>query len=69
MVLKATVQKESPIQLLPKITSETAVLTTALTACNFILKRLQHMCFPMNIAKCLQTAHFCGNLQWLLLSV
>ena len=28
----------------------------SLIACNFIKKRFQHMCFPVNIAKFLSTA-------------
>ena len=44
-----------------------------LTAFNFTLpssqKRLQHKCFPENIAKFLRTAFFIQHLRWLLLSV
>ena len=36
-------------------------------ACKFIRKRLQHRCFPVNIAKFLKTASFTEHLQWLLL--
>ena len=35
--------------------------------CNFIKKRLQHRCFPLNIAKFLRTAFFIEDLWWLLL--
>ena len=38
-----------------------------LKACNFIKKRLQHRCFPLNIAKFLKTAFFIEHLYWLLL--
>ena len=34
---------------------------------NFIKKRLQHRCFPMNIAKLLRKGFFIEHLQWLLL--
>ena len=36
-------------------------------ACAFIKKRLQHSCFPVNIAKCLRTAFFIEHLLCLLL--
>ena len=36
---------------------------------NFIKKRLQHRCFPVNIAKFLRTAFFIEHLPWLFLSV
>ena len=32
--------------------------------CNFIKKRLQHRCFPVNIAKLLRTAFFIEHLPW-----
>ena len=38
-----------------------------LKACNFVKKRLQHRCFPVNIAKCLRTAFFKKHLRWMLL--
>ena len=38
-----------------------------LKACHFIKKRLQHRCFPVNIAKILKTAFFIEHLWWLLL--
>ena len=34
---------------------------------NFIEKRLQHMCFPVNIVKFLKIAFFIEHLWWLLL--
>ena len=34
---------------------------------NFLKKRLQHWCFPVNIAKCLSTAFLKKDLRWLLL--
>ena len=37
-----------------------------LKACNFIKKRLQHKCFPENIAKFLRTTFFIEHLWWLL---
>ena len=37
-----------------------------LKACNFIEKRLQHRCFPVNTAKFLRTAFFIEHLWWLL---
>ena len=40
---------------------------TALKAYNFIKKRLQQRCFPVNIAKFLWTAFFIEHLLWLLL--
>ena len=36
-------------------------------ACNFIKKRFQHKCFPVNIVKFLRTAYFTEILRWLLL--
>ena len=33
---------------------------------NFIKKRLQHGCFPVNIAKILKIAYFIEHLRWLL---
>ena len=39
---------------------------TALKACIFIKKRLQHMCFPVNFAKVLRTLIFKEHLRWLL---
>ena len=36
-------------------------------ACNFIKKTLQHMCFPVNLAKFLRTPFFIEHLRWLLL--
>ena len=35
--------------------------------CNFIEKRLQHRCFPVNIAKFLRTAFFVKHLRRLFL--
>ena len=40
---------------------------SGLNAYNFITKRLQHRCFPVNIAKFLRTTIFKEHLQWLLL--
>ena len=40
-----------------------------LKACNFIKKRLQHRCFPVNIAKFLRTSFFTEYLRWLLLHI
>ena len=37
-------------------------------ACNFIKKRLQHRCFPVNIAKLLGKTFFIEQLLWLLLN-
>ena len=42
-------------------------LFLGLKACNFIKKRLQHRCFPVNIAKFLRTAFSIEHLWWLLL--
>ena len=36
---------------------------------NFIEKRLQHRCFPLNIAKFLRTAYLIDIIRWLLLEV
>ena len=36
-------------------------------ACNFITKRLQHRCFPMNTAKLLGSPIFTKHLRWMLL--
>ena len=84
MVLKATVQKQSSKQLLPKVSSEVffkiyvpentvlkslSDIMTGLKAGNFIKKRLQHKCFPVSIAKFLRTAFFTKQLRWLFLSV
>ena len=41
----------------------------AYKALRLIKRRLQHMCFPMNIAKCLRTVFFKEQLRWLFLSV
>ena len=41
----------------------------SLKACNFIQKKLEHRCFPVNIAKYLRTAFFTEHLQWLLYSL
>ena len=38
-----------------------------LRACIFIKKRLQHRCFPVNIAKFLRATFFIEHLWWLLL--
>ena len=35
--------------------------------CNFINKKLQHRCFPVNITKFLRTTFFIEHLWWLLL--
>ena len=40
-----------------------------LQACNFIKKRLQHKCFPMNILKFLRAAIFIEDLRWLVLEI
>ena len=39
----------------------------SLKDCNYIKKRLQHGCFPVNIAKFLRTAFLTEHLRWLLL--
>ena len=39
-----------------------------LQSCNFIKKRLQHSCFPVNIMKFLRTPLFIEHLWWLLLN-
>ena len=41
----------------------------SLKPCNFIKKRLQHRCFPVNIAKFLRTTFFTEHLRRLLLIV
>ena len=38
-----------------------------LKICNFIKKRLQHSCFPVNIVKFSETPLFTEHLRWLLL--
>ena len=38
-------------------------------ACNFIEKRLQHRCFPSNIAEFLRTAYFIDLIRRLLFQV
>ena len=43
-------------------------LATVLRTCNFIKKRLQHGCVPVNIPKDLETAFFIEQLWWLLLN-
>ena len=40
-----------------------------LQACNFLKKRLQHRCFPVNIAKIFKNSFFIEHLRWLLLQV
>ena len=51
------------------ISRETPVLESLffLQACKFIKRRLQHMCFPVNIEKFLRTSFFTKRLRWLLL--
>ena len=44
--------------------NKVAGLLQAFKACNFIKKRLQHSCFPVNIAKFLRTAFFIEHLRW-----
>ena len=45
----------------PRVFYKKAVLKNfILKACNFINKRLQHMCFPVNIAKLLMQARRTG---------
>ena len=39
-----------------------------LQSCDFIKRRLQHRCFPVNIAKFLRTTFFIEHLWWLLLN-
>ena len=39
-----------------------------LQVCNFIKKRLQHRCFPVNMEKFLRPAFFIKHLRWLLLN-
>ena len=57
----------------PNIYRKTPVLkslfdkVSVLKASNFIEKRLQHMCFPLNIAKLLPRALFIEHLRWLVL--
>ena len=46
--------------------SSTSVLEYGLT-CNFIKKRLRHMCFAMNIAEFLRTAAFVEHLLFIIL--
>ena len=41
----------------------------SLEAWNVIKKRLQHRCFPVNIAKFLRTVFFIEYLRWLLLKI
>ena len=41
--------------------------SAGLQVCNFMKKRLQHRCFPVNIAKYLRTAFYIDYLWWLLL--
>ena len=43
-------------------------LCWSLNAFNFIKKRFQHWCFPVNIAKFLRTALFIKQLPWLLVN-
>ena len=38
-----------------------------LKACNFIKKKLKHMCFPVNLDKFLRTAFLIEQLRWLVL--
>ena len=42
---------------------------TGLMACNFIKKRPQHRCFPVNITKYLRKAFFMEHLRWLFLKM
>ena len=43
-------------------------IVAGLTACNLIKKRLQHSCFPVNIAKFPRTAFLIEPLRWILLT-
>ena len=45
----------------------TPIKIAGLKDCNFIIKRLQHRCFPVNIAKSLRIAFFIEHLWWMLL--
>ena len=45
----------------PLIRSLFLISCTSLTACNFIKKRLQHRCFPVNFVKFLGTPFFAGH--------
>ena len=60
-------------QILCNVHRKTAALESlfnkvpVLQACNFIKKRLQQSCFPVNIAKFLRTLFFIEHLRWLLL--
>ena len=48
------------------LTGNTCVEVSFEQSCsNFIKKRLQHRCFPVNIAKFLRTAFFIEHIQWL----
>ena len=40
-----------------------------LEACKYIKRKLQHRCFPVNIAKFLRTAFSIEHLWWLLLEL
>ena len=42
------------------------IKVAGLKACNYIKKRLQHRCFPVNIAEFLRIAIFIEHLWWLL---
>ena len=46
-----------------------STVTEGLKSCNFIKKRFQERCFPVNIAKFLRTAFFIEHLRGLLLSI
>ena len=43
------------------------VAGSGLRVCKFIKKRLQHRCFPVNIAKCLRTPLLQNTSGWLFL--
>ena len=75
---EVVVQRCSAKEVLLKISQnsqETQVLeslfnnVSGLRACNFIKKRLEHRCFPVNFAKFLRRSFLIEQLRWLLLSL
>ena len=67
MFLKATLQKESSKQLLPRVTSEAAERKcSSLRPATLFKRNFNTSIFFMNIAKFLRKASFTENLRWYL---
>ena len=67
MFFKISVLKNFAIFTGTKLCWSLYLITLIAEACNFIKKRRQHRCFPVNIAKFSGTTFFIKLLRWLLL--